>query len=211
MFTGLIESIGSVIRLTRSGAGARLVVDLGRAAEGVEPGDSVAVDGACLTATRIDGVQVEFDVSAETLAVATTGALKPGDKVNLERALRVGDRLGGHFVLGHVDCIGRIAGIAQTPGQATLTVEVPREVAAQMIRKGSVTVDGISLTLASLEAGRFSVALIPTTLRETTLHGKSSGDRVNIELDVLGKYVARLLNKQSPGTLTEGFLHEHGF
>ena len=233
VFTGLIETVGRAIRLTPAGAAARLTVDAGRVAEGVKPGDSVAVNGACLTATRIDGTVVTFDVSAETLRVATVGSVKAGDLVNLERSLRAGDRMGGHFVLGHVDAVGEIARLEETPGQWTLDVRLPedrrptsavgnalRGVPKSMpllVPKGSVAVDGISLTIAGLEADRFSVAVIPTTLQETTLSRKKPGDRVNIEFDIIGKYVARLMGKlggvgdADGGGLTRGFLAEHGF
>lgn len=219
MFTGLIETVGKVTRFAPSGAAARLTVDAGRDIAGdVKPGESVAVNGACLTATRIAGGAVEFDVSAETLRVSTVGRLKPGDRVNLERSLRAGDRLGGHFVLGHVDVVGEIVRLAETPGQWTLEVRVPSSASALLVPKGSVAVDGISLTVASLEGDRFSAAIIPTTLRETNLQKKSAGDAVNVELDVLGKYVARLLGRmgaEAEGSpkdgLTLDFLSRHGF
>jgi len=216
MFTGLVEGIGKVIRLTPTGEAAKILIDVGDVAEGVGKGDSVAVNGACLTATRFESKAVEFDVSAETLQVTTLREMKPGDLVNLEQSLRVGDRLGGHFVLGHVDCIGKIAALAKSSGQVTLEVNLPAEAIAQLISKGSVAVDGISLTVAKLiPPDRFSVAVIPTTMRETTLEKKSVGDRVNIELDVIGKYVARLLQAKGGaaqgGNLTLDFLTEHGF
>ena len=147
------------------------------------------------------------------MRVTALQGVKPGDAVNLERSLRVGDRLGGHFVLGHVDCVGKIAALKKTSGQVTLEVDLSTEAVAQLIPKGSVAVDGISLTVAQIiPPDRFSVAVIPTTLRETTLDKKSVGDSVNIELDVIGKYVAQLLEaKGGGGGLTPGFLAEHGF
>ena len=214
MFTGLIEKIGRVVRLTVSGDAARLRLDLGDVAEGVALGDSVAVDGACLTAVRVQGSEVEFDVSSETLSRTTLGSLRAGVEVNVERSLRVGDRLGGHFVLGHVDCVGTIASMRKTSGQMTLEVTAPREVAASLIPKGSVAVDGISLTIAGVGEGRFTAAIIPHTLDNTTLRRKSAGDRVNIELDVLGKYVARLIGRMGgtgEGRITQEFLAEYGF
>jgi riboflavin synthase len=212
MFTGIVEATGKVLGLTVSGAAGRLRVELGAVAEGVRMGDSVSVDGACLTVSRIGGTAAEFDVSAETLRVTTLGRLKTGDEVNLERSLRVGDRLGGHFVLGHVDAEGRIDRLETTPGQVTLTVSAARDVVACLVPKGSIAVDGISLTIAALEPERFSVAVIPHTLDHTALRRKSAGDRVNLELDVLGKYVARFLpGAKPPSRLTEGFLEEHGF
>jgi riboflavin synthase len=218
MFTGIIEATGKVIGLTVSGSAGRLRVEMGAAAEGVRTGDSVSVDGACLTVARIGGRVAEFDVSAETLRVTTLGGLAAGGEVNLERPLRVGDRLGGHFVLGHVDGIGRIERLEAEAGQVALAVSASPEILSGLIPKGSIAVDGISLTLADLAPDRFSVAVIPHTLDHTTLRKKSAGDRVNLELDVIGKYVARFLSAsrggrgaEPSGRLTEGFLEEHGF
>jgi riboflavin synthase len=224
MFTGIIEEVGKVLGLTaesacggRGGSSGRLRVELGAIAEGVRIGDSVSVDGACLTVARIGGGIAEFDVSAETLRVSTLGGLAAGSEVNLERSLRVGDRLGGHFVLGHVDGVGRIERLEAAPGEVALEVSAPPELLSGLILKGSIAVDGISLTLADLAPDRFSVAVIPHTLERTTLRKKSAGDRVNLELDVIGKYVARFLSASrgapgaKPSGLTEGFLEEHGF
>jgi len=218
MFTGIIEGTGKVLGLTVSGASGRLRVEMGGLAEGVRAGDSVSVDGACLTVARVGGRVAEFDVSAETLRVSTVGGLATGGEVNLERSLRIGDRLGGHFVLGHVDGVGRIERLESEPGQVTLAVSAPPEILSCLILKGSIAVDGISLTLADLAPDRFSVAVIPHTLEHTTLRKKSAGDRVNLELDVIGKYVARFLGAPRGGAgatptgrLTEGFLEEHGF
>ena len=218
MFTGIIEGTGRVLGLTVSGGSGRLRVELGGLAEGVRAGDSVSVDGACLTVARVGGRVAEFDVSAETVRVSTIGGLATGGEVNLERSLRIGDRLGGHFVLGHVDGVGRIERLESEPGQVTLAVSAPPEILSCLILKGSIAVDGISLTLAGLTPDRFSVAVIPHTLDHTTLRGKSAGDRVNLELDVIGKYVARFLGAsgggpgvKEGGRLTEGFLEEHGF
>ncbi len=214
MFTGIIERVGTVQRLTLSGESGRLCVAIGALTEGMKPGDSVAVNGACLTAVRIGADEAEFDVSAETLRVTTLGGLTRGAPVNLERALRVGDRLGGHFVLGHVDAVATIIRLQQAPGQATLDVATSADVAGQIIPKGSIAVDGISLTVAARTAERFSVAVIPHTLANTTLHARKPGDRVNLELDVIGKYVRQLL-PQLPGAagggLSAKFLSEHGF
>jgi riboflavin synthase len=218
MFTGIIEGTGKVLGLTASGAAGRLRVEMGAVAEGVRAGDSVSVDGACLTVARIGGRVAEFDVSAETLRVTTLGGLATGGEVNLERSLRVGDRIGGHFVLGHVDGVGRIERLEAEAGQVALAVSAPPEILSGLILKGAVAVDGISLTPAGLAPDRFSVAVIPHTLDHTALRKKSAGDRVNLELDVIGKYVARFLSAsrggrgaEPSGRLTEGFLEEHGF
>jgi riboflavin synthase len=215
MFTGIIEHVGKVVALTQSGGKGELRAVIGPLAEGTRIGDSVNVNGACLTVARLSSDLAEFDVSGETLRVTTTGALRPGAEVNLERALRVGERLGGHFVLGHVDCVGTVAAITKSTAQVTLTVNAPPHVIAQIIPKGSIAVDGISLTVAELTGDAFSVAIIPHTFANTTLRGKSAGDRVNLELDMIGKYVARLLGRATAapgeGKLSEEFLAEHGF
>lgn len=214
MFTGIIEAVGTVERTAVAGESGRLRVAAGPVCDGVRLGDSVAVNGACLTVVQIAPPALEFDVSAETLRVTTLGGLARGGRVNLERALRVGDRLGGHFVLGHVDAVGTILQLRQAPGQVVLEVTAAPEVIAQMIPKGSVAVDGISLTLAGLRVDRFSVAVIPHTLDNTTLRGRSPGDKVNLELDVIGKYVQRLLERAAPsqgGKMSAQFLAEHGF
>lgn len=216
MFTGIIEGLGRVEAIRVAGEGGRLRVDLGPLADGVKLGDSVAVDGACLTVAALGGSAAEFDVSAETLRRTTLGALRAGRAVNLERALRAGDRLGGHFVLGHVDGTGVIERLDTAPGQTTLGIQAPPEVVGQLILKGSVAVDGISLTIAELAADRFAIAVIPHTLDHTTLRSKVVGARVNLETDVLGKYVLRFLAGLKSGTeskagITQAFLAEHGF
>ena len=214
MFTGLIEGTAKVTRVTTSGGAASLQLESGEWASDLRAGDSVAIDGACLTASEVGGDIATFDVTAETLRVTTLGALRTGQLVNIERALRVGDRLGGHFVLGHVDVVGVIRALRPESGQTVLDVQTPREIASQLIPKGSIAVDGISLTIASVEPDGFAVAVIPETLRRTTLPRKAVGDRVNLELDVIGKYVARLLGRAGAppgGALTEAFLKEHGF
>lgn len=216
MFTGIVEEIGRIVSARTGGGRGELAIGLGNAAEGVQVGDSVCVSGACLTATRIEGATAWFDVSAETLSRTTLGGRKPGDRVNLERALRVGDRLGGHFVQGHVDAVGDVASVDKRPGQWTLAVRVPPELAAGFIPKGSVAVDGTSLTISALEADRFSVALIPHTVAATTLQHAEPGDKVNVEGDMIGKYVARLLalamRPETEGRpITQEFLAQHGF
>ena len=218
MFTGIIRHVGVVEAVRRSAGGARLAIDLGPLAKGLAPGDSVAVNGVCLTAAEVRGSRVEFDVVSETLSRTTLGALGPGDPVNLERALAVGGRLDGHLVQGHVDGVATVHAVS-TGAQRGLEFDAPPDLAAAMVPKGSVAVDGVSLTLVDVAAGRFSVALVPTTLAETTLARLRVGDRVNVETDLIGKYVLKYLQQatgQAPGAgaqagLTPQKLKEAGF
>jgi riboflavin synthase len=198
MFTGIIEHIGKVKEPRRAGEGGLLALELGPMAREVKSGESISVEGVCLTVTELRGEQASFDVSQETLQRSTLGELRPGQKVNLERSLKVGDRMGGHFVQGHVDGTGIIQKKEEHPGQCTMWVTVSEELASNMIEKGSVAVDGISLTVVEVKSDSFSVALIPFTLTNTTLGIKKVGDRVNIEIDLLGKWVKRLLMEYSP-------------
>lgn len=193
MFTGLIETIGQVVRAEHRADALRLAVDLGPAAEGVRSGDSINLSGACQTIAAIHDRVAEFDAVAETLARTTLGQWKPGSRVNVERSLRPGDRLGGHFVSGHVDATGRVVENRQGDGGWWLRVEAPRELFPEIVPKGSIAVDGVSLTVVEADAPVLSVAIIPTTLRQTTLGDLKSGNRVNLETDLLAKYVRRAL------------------
>lgn len=215
MFTGIIEAIGTVREFSRHPHGARAGIAVPGIAATLRAGDSIAVDGACLTVTAVSGDGFGCDLSAETLARTTLGALHATMRVNLERPLRLGDRLGGHFVTGHVDAVGRIAGRVPQGDGAFLRVAFPRGLSPLLVMKGSVAVDGISLTVAELTQEAFGVALIPYTLEGTTLGGKRVGEAVNLEADLLGKYVARILGDR-PGPVPAGgvslsMLQEHGF
>jgi len=179
MFTGIVREVGRVVEFD----GSRLVVD---AATKAESGDSIAVEGVCLTV--LDGSRLAFDVVSETLSRTTLGGLRPGDRVNIEPALRVGDPLGGHNVQGHVDGIGHVRSIGEP-----VWIDAPVEILRYCIEKGSITVDGVSLTIAAIDDAGFAVALIPHTLTATTLGELEPGDPVNLEADVLAKYVERLL------------------
>ena len=190
MFTGLIESVGEVLTFELTGGGARLVVATPLAAE-LADGESVAVNGACLTAVERTEGEVAFDLAPETLRVTALGDLRPGGRVNLERAVRADARLGGHFVLGHVDAVGAVTAVQFDGEFQRLSVSHPPEVATYLVPKGSVAVDGISLTIAALHAGRFDVQVVPLTLARTNLSAARAGRRVNLEGDVIGKYVAR--------------------
>jgi riboflavin synthase len=194
MFTGLVEALGTVCRLEPDGTGGtHLVLSVPAFAAELTVGESVAVNGACLTVVKHDAETCCFQAGPETLRRTNLGELKPGDPVNLERALRVGDRLGGHIVQGHVDGVGRIAERIRQGDWELVWFSCPPELAAQMVSKGSVAVDGISLTLVDVAADRFSVALIPHTLERTTLGSKAVGAAVNLETDLLAKYVFKFL------------------
>jgi riboflavin synthase len=211
MFTGIIRHIGEVRTVERRGSAARLAIDVGPLAQGLGPGDSVAVDGACLTVASLDATMAWFDVVAETLSRTTLGALSSGSRANLERSLRMDSALDGHLVQGHVDGIASLRSVRRG-GQELWDFEGPVSLTEQMVSKGSVTLAGVSLTLAEVGEGRFSVALIPTTLEETTLGTLSVGDPVNVETDLIGKYVARYLSRVGQGSgVTLDKLKEAGF
>ncbi|MEQ8153221.1 MAG: riboflavin synthase [Smithellaceae bacterium] len=209
MFTGIVEGLGKIKRLTMKGADAVLEIESGISLVDVNIGDSIAVNGACLTVTSKTEKTFIADVSAESLSKTTLQHLKSGEKVNLEKSLRVGGFVGGHFVLGHVDGTARILSRAQKSGSLILAVEMDEKLARYIVEKGSVAIDGVSLTVNKLEKGRFYVNMIPHTAAVTALEAKKEGEWVNIETDVLGKYVEKLL--QTPRGIDKGFLEEHGF
>jgi riboflavin synthase len=215
VFTGIIETIGTIRDVVRHPAGARLTIGAAAIAQSSRLGDSLAVDGACLTVAELDGDAVACDLSAETLARTTLGALRVGARVNLERPLRLGDRLGGHLVTGHVDAVGQLVGCAPRGDGAVYRVRFPEPLAPLIVPKGSVAVDGISLTVAALAGYHFEVAVIPYTLRGTTLADKRVGAQLNLEADLIGKHVARLaLGRESLRSVAEvtlSLLKEHGF
>ncbi|HEX9794715.1 MAG TPA: riboflavin synthase [Planctomycetota bacterium] len=194
MFTGLIEHAGKILAREAVGGGLRLVVDLGPLAAGSGLGDSICVAGCCLTVAALEAGRATFELSPETLSLTRFGTLRPGDQLNLERSLKLGDRMGGHLVTGHVDGLGTLVGARRDGDYMVQEFAAPSGFAAYLVTKGSVAVDGVSLTVATLTADeRFSVALIPETLARTTLAVLEPGDRVHLEGDLLGKYVARQL------------------
>jgi riboflavin synthase len=197
MFTGIVEGMGRVRSVSRSrrGADTALRVNLGRLASGLKKGDSVCINGACLTVTKLTKGEAEFEMVAETIRRTNLGGVKPGDEVNIERSMKVGDRLEGHFVLGHVDGTGTIKEFQKTPSETKLWIKLDKGLAKSLVSKGSIAIDGVSLTLVDVEGERVSVSLIPHTLGMTTLGFRGKGDRVNIETDILGKYVASNLSK----------------
>jgi len=192
MFTGIIEGLGNIVRFdkkTTNRSAAKMKIKLGKIAKGLKIGDSVAINGVCLTAVNISKDVAEFEMVGETIKKTNLGSLKSGNKVNIERSLKVGERLEGHFVLGHVDGVGIISKMEKQPNQIKIWTKVPKELSKYIIKKGSVTVDGISLTVVDVLKDQFSVSIIPHTMKMTNLSYKKVGDKVNIETDILGKYI----------------------
>ncbi len=197
MFTGLVESLGRVVAVIPEPPGVRLVVDAGGIAADATIGESICTSGCCLSVVRIDGPRLEFQLGPETLSRTSLGALTAGGSVNLERSLRLSDRLGGHLVTGHVDGLGRLESRRQEGDWVTCRFSAPPTLLAQMAPKGSVAIDGVSLTVVDVDAFTFSVALIPHTLACTTLGGLAEGDAVNLETDLVFKYVDRWMQSRA--------------
>jgi riboflavin synthase len=199
MFTGIVKGIGRIVSARSADGALELAIDTGGLATGSwHAGDSICVAGVCLTAARVDAGRFAACVSRETLSCTALGSLVPGDPVNLEPALAAGDPLGGHYVTGHVDGVARVAGVAEDAGSLRLTIEVPPLLARYLAPKGSVTLDGVSLTVNELADDRFGVNLVPHTRAITTLGGLRVGRAVNLEVDVLARYLERLLDAQWP-------------
>lgn len=213
MFTGLIECTGTVVALRRTGNQAVLQVTASLPTAEIQIGDSIAVNGACLTVIALQGSQFSFDVSPETVSRTSFATLQSGNRVNLERALRFGGRLDGHLVTGHIDCVGQLESRMQQGNAVILSFCVPREQARMLVEKGSVAIDGISLTVNAVTDNGFSVSIIPHTLEKTTLATVGPGAGVNIETDIIGKYVARLVAPHLGGSagLTMEKLMQNGF
>ena len=193
MFTGLVEQLGGLRTIQPDPPGVRLVVDVGPLAAGARIGDSIAVNGCCLTVVEVAADCVTFEAGPETLRCTNLGRVQPGDRVNIERSLRVGDQMGGHFVTGHIDAVGQLERRKDDSAWSFFWFRVPAELTRQMASKGCVAVDGVSLTLVDVESEQFSVALIPHTLTVTTLGQLQVGDEVNLETDLMAKYVERQL------------------
>jgi len=190
MFTGLIEAVGRVDAVTTTSTGMQIAIATALAGD-LQPGESVSVNGVCLTATRMDQAEMHADIGPETARVTTLGRLHPGDAVNLERSMRADSRFGGHFVQGHVDGVGDVLSIRPAGDATWLTIRFPPALAPFIVRKGSIAMDGISLTVADLREGEFDVMIIPFTWQHTNLSSLRTGDGVNLEGDMVGKYVAR--------------------
>lgn len=217
MFTGLVKDVGTIERITPSGTGLIFRIKTALAAEGLEDGESIAVNGVCLTVTDFDAVRFDCELSKETLDRSNLGGVKAGDPVNLERAMRLGDRLGGHLMQGHVD--GRAKFLSDTPDGTShrLAFEVPSELRKYIIEKGSIALDGISLTVNKVEGNRIEVNIIPATWEKTTLGKRAVGAIINVEVDMLGKYVESILGGHlqaagvDAGSISKAFLAEQGF
>lgn len=220
MFTGLIQAIGVLQRIDRQGADAQMVVRSLSPLADLELGESIAVDGACLTVAAFQGSIFTADVSVETLSRTTLGRKAAGNRLNLERALRLGDRLGGHLVSGHVDGIGVLTDRTKDGRSWRLFFKVPAELSRYIVAKGSIAINGISLTVNGCGPDRFDVNIIPHTADQTTVPDLQIGDQVNLETDIIGKYVERLLGgwqsnvpeqSAAKGGIDAGFLQKHGF
>ncbi|MDX1454485.1 MAG: riboflavin synthase [Gammaproteobacteria bacterium] len=214
MFTGIIQALGKVEAIEQRGGDVRVTVDLGELANDKHGiGDSIAVNGCCLTAIEDPRQKLVADVSKESLRLTTIGDLKVGDRVNLEPAMQVGDRFGGHMVSGHVDGMGRLVELAEEARSWRLVFEAPDDIAHYIAKKGSITIDGISLTVNGVDGNRFDVNIVPHTWEHTNLHAKQPGDRVNLEVDVIARYLERLLQAgdEAPAGITLDTLRRHGF
>ena len=211
MFTGIVKAVGSVRSIEKRGGDVRLVIgspDLEWSS--FEPGESISVNGVCLTAVELDDSGFATDVSTETLDVTSLGNLEPGSPVNLEPALAVGERLGGHLVSGHVDCIGKVTSMASDARSIRLAIEIPAEYRRYVAKKGSVCVDGVSLTINEVSGETFELNIIPHTAEVTTIGDYAVGTTVNVEVDLLARYLERLLSQDDQG-ISLDFLKAHGY
>ncbi len=217
MFTGIVEEMGKIRKITRGSRSSSLTISATRIMEDLKIGDSIATNGVCLTVNSYDTYSFSADIMSESLSRSNLGQLSVGSKVNLERALQVNERLGGHIVTGHVDGTGKISNISKDDNATWFTIEADKNVMRYIVEKGSITIDGISLTIAKMSKINFSVSIIPHTLSNTVLKDKRVGDRVNLENDILGKYVEKMLFNQAlevrnnEHTLTLAKLIESGF
>lgn len=217
MFTGIIEEIGEIQSVKRGEKSSKLIIKASEVLKDTKIGDSICTNGVCLTVTSINSKNFEADVMAETLRKSNLGDLKPLDKVNLERALSIKGRLGGHIVSGHIDGIGKILSFIKEDNAVWITIKAPLEILRYIVLKGSIAIDGVSLTVAYVDDEVFKVSIIPHTGEETILLKKKIGETVNLECDVIGKYVEKLLKlnekkkETKENTITEDFLKNNGF
>lgn len=211
MFTGLIIELGEIDSIQKSGSSAKLSLSAKHVSLDAAIGDSIAVNGVCLTVVDIKGAILTFDVSYETLDSTNLGSLKRGDRVNLEPSLTPSSKLGGHFVTGHIEACGRIRSKSEKGNALRIEIEAPKEILKMLVPKGSIAVEGISLTVVDVLPDRFSIVIIPHTAKLTTIGFKTAGDTVNIETDILAKYVAKLINKDSGDSSLISSLKNSGF
>lgn len=211
MFTGIIEDIGSILSIKKSSGKWEFSIKTVLARSGIREGDSVSIDGVCLTATRITEDGFVADASLETLNVTTLAEKKTGTKVNIERAMGADGRFGGHFVMGHVDCVGTIADIKKAGDSVRFSIEIPLDFTRYIVKKGSVAIDGISLTVNEQRHNIFTVNIIPFTTSKTTLGEKNPKDKVNIETDIVGKYIESFLIRDKNKGVDLDFLYKHGY
>ncbi len=217
MFTGIVEEIGTIQQIENGNKSSRLLINANKVLSGSKLGDSIAVNGVCLTVTEINASSFKADVMAETLRKSNLGGLKNGSKVNLERALSLETRLGGHIVSGHIDDTGTVTNFLKEDNAIWVTVKASIDVLKYVVHKGSITIDGISLTVAYVDNECFKVSIIPHTASETTLLHRNIGDKVNLECDLIGKYVEKLMGFKSTieetvqSNINENFLRENGF
>jgi riboflavin synthase len=215
MFTGLVEEIGRVQAIVKSTKSARITIKASKVLEEVKLGDSISTNGVCLTVTEFSSNSFSVDVMAETMRRSNLHRLSPGDEVNLERALRVGDRLGGHIVSGHIDGVGTITNYEDEDNAVWVTIATEPEVLRYIVQKGSIAIDGISLTVAYVDETVFKVSIIPHTKEVTTLLRRKIGHVVNLECDMVGKYIEKMLKSKEQAPIKKGidmnFLSEHGF
>ena len=215
MFTGIVEETGSIKNIKRGAASAELSIEASKVLEDVALGDSIAVNGVCLTVTDFSGSMFTADVMHETLDRSSLGALRPGSPVNLERAMKADGRFGGHIVSGHIDGTGHISNISRDDNAIWYTIDTSGDILRYIVEKGSIAIDGISLTVASVDESSFKVSIIPHTAANTILAVKKVGEVVNLENDIIGKYVEKLMrtaeNETEESCITEAFLIENGF
>ena len=218
MFTGLVEEIGIVNNISLQGNSGTIAIKASVVTEGTKVGDSIAVNGVCLTVTSLSDDGFTADVMAETVRRSSLGSLKSGDRCNLERAMAADGRFGGHIVSGHIDGTGRVAKVVREENAIWFTIEADKSLLGYIVEKGSVALDGISLTVAAVSNTDFKVSIIPHTQEATTLYLRKPGDIINIETDVIGKYVAKMMGREtgsdteeSGGSITMDFLRDNGF
>ncbi len=211
MFTGIIEEIGEVFQIQQGAKSLKIKIKASKVIEDVSVGDSIAVNGICLTVCEFNDNTFSADVMAETIRKSSMSGLKMGSRVNLERAMSANGRFGGHIVSGHIDGIGKIENIKPEDNAIWFTISTTKDLSKYIVKKGSIAIDGISLTVAEIKGDIFKVSIIPHTAKETILSIKKSGDVVNLECDIVGKYIEKLINRGETSSITKDFLALHGY